>query len=231
MSESPYIPFYPSDWLAGTRGLTAAETGVYITLIAMMYEREAPIQMSHDRLARLCGTTKTNLKAAVRVLVQEGKLIETDAGLWNERVECECEKRTAKRESAKTSAGKRWEKTQGNQSGADANALRTHCEGNANQNQNQIYTHTNVCGADAPDEGFWDFCSRILQRSGIGDREARRLLGKWTKAKGRDEVGRIVFDAAKTADPVAFVEAAIKPKRDAMAEAIRIQEERRRAGR
>lgn len=83
MSESPYIPFYPSDWLAGTRGLTAAETGVYITLISLMYEREQPIDMPPFRLARLCGCTIPSLSKALATLIEEGKVIETDHGLWS----------------------------------------------------------------------------------------------------------------------------------------------------
>lgn len=137
MSESPYFPFYPSDWLGGTRGLTAAETGVYITLIAHMYEREGPISMPLDRMARMCGATVTNLKSALETLVSEGKLIEVDGGYWSKRVECECQKRSAKRESAKSSAAARWEKSVEKQRKPDANAMRAQCETDANQNQNQ----------------------------------------------------------------------------------------------
>lgn len=44
MSEKAvHIALYPSDWLAGTRGLTPAETGIYITLVCMMYERQADL--------------------------------------------------------------------------------------------------------------------------------------------------------------------------------------------
>lgn len=145
MSDSPFFQFYPSDWLAGTRGLTAAETGIYITLIAMMYEREAPISMPIDRLARLCGSTVTNLKKAISTLIDEEKIIETDAGFWNTRVECECEKRSAKRESAKTSANKRWKKSEQNQRREDANAMRTQCVSDANQKpEPDILKDTNV---------------------------------------------------------------------------------------
>ena len=51
-----HVPFYPSDWLAGTRGLSDSETGVYITLIARMYEMAGPIERDDDRLSRLCGS-------------------------------------------------------------------------------------------------------------------------------------------------------------------------------
>lgn len=137
MSDSPYVPFYPSDWLAGTRGLTAAETGVYITLVALMYERETPIDTPPERLARLCGCTPAACRKALATLIDEGKLIATGAGLWNARVGIEIEKRSEKRNSARASAEKRWGKTEEKQQSGDANALRRHCGRNANQNQSQ----------------------------------------------------------------------------------------------
>jgi len=103
----------------------------------MIYEREEPIDMTHERLARLCGCTVTNFKKALSALIDEGKLVEVSGGLWNTRAGCELEKRTAKREDAKIAASKRWEKTQQNQSDDDANAVRTQYESDANQNQNQ----------------------------------------------------------------------------------------------
>ena len=133
MAGDPYIPFYTSDWLAGTRGLTAAETGIYITLIMMMYEREAPLEMSEPRLARLCGATVTNFRRTLQALIDEGKISVVDNELWNSRVECELQKRTAKRENARASARQRWEKTEQNQRSGHANAMRQQCGSGANQ--------------------------------------------------------------------------------------------------
>jgi len=53
--KQPYVRFFASDWLGGTRGMKAAEVGIYITLIAMMYERCEPLPEDHKRLARQCG--------------------------------------------------------------------------------------------------------------------------------------------------------------------------------
>lgn len=78
----PWFKFYPSDWLAGTRGLSAAETGVYITLISMMHEREAPLDMDDTRLARLCGLPARNFRRAIEALMDQGKLVKMDGGLW-----------------------------------------------------------------------------------------------------------------------------------------------------
>ena len=63
-----FVAFYPSGWLAGTRGLSAAETGVYNTLIALMYERGGSVERDDARLGRVCGTTKANFKRALEVL-------------------------------------------------------------------------------------------------------------------------------------------------------------------
>lgn len=83
MSDNPFFQFYPSDWLAGTRGLTAAETGVYITLIAMMYEAEGPVSDDSKRLARLCGSTPAAFKKAIDGLVSTGKLTRDERGFFN----------------------------------------------------------------------------------------------------------------------------------------------------
>lgn len=78
-----HIPFYPSDWLAGTRGLSAQETGIYITLIARMYEMAGPIPRDDARLSRLCGCkTKNAFTKALSYLISEGKITDADGTLW-----------------------------------------------------------------------------------------------------------------------------------------------------
>ncbi len=75
MSEMPWVRFFPSDWLGGTRGMGAAETGIYITLVATMYERCEPIPEDHKRLSRLCGASNSAFKKALEDLVSEGNAI------------------------------------------------------------------------------------------------------------------------------------------------------------
>ena len=133
MSDSPFFQFYPSDWLAGTRGLTAAETGVYITLVAMMYEAEGPIPNDAKRLARLCGSTPAALKKAIDGLIDAGKITQDERGFFNRRVEIEIEKRAEKRAAASASANARWKKTEQKQPSENANASIPQCGRNANQ--------------------------------------------------------------------------------------------------
>ncbi len=109
MGQKDYwFKFCPTDWLTGTRGLTPSESGIYITLIAMMYERQTPLDFDQKRLARLCNATAKTMREALETLISLGKIIETDEGLWNDRVGVELAARIAKSEQAKENADKRW---------------------------------------------------------------------------------------------------------------------------
>ena len=133
MSALPFIHFYPSDWLGGTRGLSATETGVYITLVCMMYEREEPLDMDEDRLARLCGATPAAFRKALRALMAEGKIVRRGGGLWQPRVEKELKKRSERSDNARVSANARWQKAKENQAPDDTPAMQLQCADDANQ--------------------------------------------------------------------------------------------------
>lgn len=123
-----HIPFYPSDWLAGTRGLSDVETGVYITLIARMYEMAAPIERDDNRLYRLCGSkSKASFVKALEYLMSEGKITETPNGLFNEKVSKVIQQTVEKSDKAKVAAQSRWgRKSNEINSGQDADASTKH---------------------------------------------------------------------------------------------------------
>ena len=132
MSDMPWFQFYPNDWLAGTRGLSAVETGVYITIIATLYDRAAPLPNDPDRLARMCGASKRIFVAALNRLVEDGKLMLTERGIWNERVEEELQNRNEKVERNKKAAETRWSgKSELNQQQPDAPALQPQSQSDA----------------------------------------------------------------------------------------------------
>lgn len=128
MSESPYIPFYTSDFLGGTSGMTAATKGVYITLLSLMYEAEGPLTQAWDTLARRSGCTLPAFKKAIETLVDDGKVEVSDAGIWSEKCDKHIAQRRERSDSAKAAAGKRWEKIKEKQRKTDANAMRTQCQ-------------------------------------------------------------------------------------------------------
>lgn len=128
MSDAPYIPFYTSDFLGGTSGMTAATKGVYITLLCLMYEAEGPVPQKWDMLARRCGCTFPAFKKAISDLCDDGKVEVTDDGLWSPKCEKHLAQRRERQSSARSAARKRWGKTQRNQGRADAGALRAQCQ-------------------------------------------------------------------------------------------------------
>lgn len=87
--KDAWFKFYSSDWLAGTAGLTAAERGVYITIIAMIYEARGAIPADRVRLARRCGVPAGSFARLLASLIVQGKIIETPEGLTNRRAEAE----------------------------------------------------------------------------------------------------------------------------------------------
>jgi len=123
----PFVNFYTSDFLAGTGGMSAATKGVYITLLCLMYEAEAPLKQPHGSLARRCGASNSVFRRALDDLICEGKIEENDGCLWSKKVEKHISYRREMREKKSKSAFARWEKTKENQGGGDANAMRPEC--------------------------------------------------------------------------------------------------------
>ena len=136
----PWARFFFSDFLAGTSGLTAAERGVYMTLLCLFYENDGPIRRDDGRLARRCGMTKAAFIKAITCLIEEGKITETGVMTSNARAEKEIKARAIRSINATASANQRWdaqrEKEQQNQPPPGANASAKQCETDANQNQN-----------------------------------------------------------------------------------------------
>lgn len=123
-----HIAFYPSDWLAGTRGLSDAEAGVYINIICRMYEMAGPIERDDNRLARHCGCkSKASFVKSLEYLISEGKIIQSGNELFNERVQKEIKNTTEKSSKAKSAAQSRWDKKANkNNDSTNANASSKH---------------------------------------------------------------------------------------------------------
>jgi uncharacterized protein YdaU (DUF1376 family) len=112
-TDGPWVRFFASDWLAGTRGMTAAETGVYITLIATMYERAEPLPRDDSRLARVCGLPTRNFAAILDQLIADGKITLVDgANLWGRKVDLEVSNRSARAERGRLAATAKHEQKQ-----------------------------------------------------------------------------------------------------------------------
>lgn len=176
MSDLPWVRFYASDWLAGTRGLSATEIGIYITLIAMMYERGVPLPENHDELRRLCGSTSSQFVRAISVLVDRGKLVRLDGCLWNRRVDHEHGLRIKQAVQHKMAATVRWAKEQRNQHPGDADAMHPQSKRNAipDSKKDRLLTTSVLSTARPSLNGRSDRLQASLQRMG-------RLVGNETE--------------------------------------------------
>lgn len=86
--KRPYYKRFPSDWLAGTAGLTAEQKGVYDTVLELLYDRGEPIKDEPRELARITGCSSTRRYSLIRdQLVAAGKLQLVDGYLTNPRWE------------------------------------------------------------------------------------------------------------------------------------------------
>lgn len=155
MSSDPWFKFYPSDWLSGTRGLTPAETGVYVTLICMLYENDGKLPRNDARLARRCGCTAASFKKILKNLLLEDKIsdiVDNDQPyLVNFRVQKELTERGQRVQKSVDAAHQKWrtyrQKNQLNQTGNSAPAHNQQSASTANnQNQNQSHYNKNSRG-------------------------------------------------------------------------------------
>jgi len=183
MSDMPWIRFFASDWLAGTRGMSAAETGIYITLVASMYERGEPVPEDYARLARLCGASNATFRAALESLVCEGKIRRVAGGLWNDRVQKESLYRQEKSQAGKQAAAVRWTKVQQNQRPPHAGAEQPQSGRSANQKpdarpeKEEPHGSSKSRGRRLPD----DFCPSLddAAKAGLSPEEAGREAEKF----------------------------------------------------
>ncbi|MEO1538505.1 MAG: YdaU family protein [Pseudomonadota bacterium] len=210
-----HIAFYPSDWLAGTRGLSAEESGVYITLICRMYEMAGPIERDDQRLARLCGCkTKNAFVKALEYLISEGKIQDTENRLFNERAQKEIKNATQKSDKAKQAAQSRWDKKPNkNNGGHNANASPKHMPEPCYP-EPESYTLPNGSDGDAVDftKEVFDRGVAFLGKYGTPEPKARALIGKWRKQSGDEETFNAFRDANRNGvtEPVAWITARLK---------------------
>lgn len=74
--------------------MRAHEIGIYTILLNEMYARGHPLDLSTERLARLCGCDKRTLTSTLNMLIEEGKIIHLANGLWNKRCDSVFHERT-----------------------------------------------------------------------------------------------------------------------------------------
>ena len=123
----PWIPFFPDAWLSGTRGFSAEQLGVYITLLALMYAQRGPIERDDAVLAKARGIGKKSFGSVLSFLLSKKKIIQEGATLTNPKATKELKNQQRRSSEARKKAGRRWiKKAEQKQGAADAGASAQH---------------------------------------------------------------------------------------------------------
>lgn len=140
-----HYPRHIGDYLTATAHLSLLEHGVYTRLLDVYYTRETPIP--DDQAERLVGARTQEERDAVRLVLAEFFKLGGD-GWRQSRCDEEIEACREKQAKAAKSADARWSKQREERSECErnANAMRTHSEGNAPNTNTNIPTSLRSAG-------------------------------------------------------------------------------------
>lgn len=137
-----YYEHHIGDYAEATAHLSFVEDSAYARLMRKCYATERALPADIKEVQRLAGCRSTQERQAVERVLKEFFILKDD-GWHQHRCDEEIARYQAKRESAKASAGVRWNRApkhanasethMRNDSERNANALPTQCEGNALQ--------------------------------------------------------------------------------------------------
>lgn len=100
-----YAKFFPSDWRTGCLVLNLEEEGLYIRVVAYMYDTGKPVPSDDRQAARLLNVQIQKYMKVIESLIEKGKLFRGQGWIINERVMEELDKwkieRLARSEAAK----------------------------------------------------------------------------------------------------------------------------------
>lgn len=113
MSRRPWYKRYPSDFIAGTIGLTAEEKGVYSTILDLLYDRGCPIIDDPRELGRICGCSTLRFKQVRDKLAGLQKIVLREGKITNPRFENQQKNEEKEHEKFEESGRKGAEKTNG----------------------------------------------------------------------------------------------------------------------
>jgi uncharacterized protein YdaU (DUF1376 family) len=106
MAKRPWYKRYPSDFIAGTIGLSLEEKGAYSICLDLIYDRGGPIPDDARWIAGVCGCSVRKWVALRAALISTGKLLADDGHLTNNRARREISALDRASEAAAASGAK-----------------------------------------------------------------------------------------------------------------------------
>jgi len=89
VKDLAYYKACAEDFFNDTKGLNAEEIGLYVTLTREMYLGGHPVKEDYTALADTVSDSKDNIRKILTSLIKREKIIRTEDGLWNERLDKE----------------------------------------------------------------------------------------------------------------------------------------------
>lgn len=126
-----YYEHHLGDYAEATAHLSFVEDAAYSRMIRKYYAQEKPLPADPKAVQRLIGARTKEEREAVDTVLGEFFVLAID-GHHNARCDAEIARYQDKQAKAKRSANARWNKTSQHTEG-NADAMRTHTEGNAHQ--------------------------------------------------------------------------------------------------
>lgn len=184
-----YYERHIGDYLKDTAHLSLLEHGIYTRLLDVYYTKECALQASE--VARLIGARSREEKSALEAVLQEFFVLQNGAHA-QPRCDREIERYKEKQNKARSSANARWNKDV-QHTERNANAMRTHSEGNAPNHQtpvtsNQTPVVKTARGSRLPADFDLDFQFAVDQGIPNTLEEAHKFRDYWNSQPGQKGV-------------------------------------------
>lgn len=192
-----YYKFNIGDYRRDTGHLTMLEHGAYRQLLDSYYLNEQPLPIDDAILMRTHSARSADEMQAIRNVLKDF-FVCTDAGWIHNHCTRVIGEYHTKSDKAKESANARWGNKHAIPAKQDANAMRTHSEGNANHKPLTTNQHKEPSSPGKPDDGFAEFWKAYPRKVGKGAAQKA-----WGKIKSKADTLQAILKAIawqRTAD-------------------------------
>lgn len=205
-----------ADFIHGTMMLTLEEKGAYSLCLDLIYDRGEPIPDDARWLSGVCGVSIRKWNAIREHLLELGKLLTDGQYLSNSRADLELVSSKLQSEKLAESGAKGGRKRAENagQTLKTNDLVQAPLKLIREEENREDSSEANASGSEAADplKEMFNLGVAILTSTGVTEKQARSLIGKWRKSKGEAAVIQALIDARSKAvsNPVEWLEMRLK---------------------
>jgi uncharacterized protein YdaU (DUF1376 family) len=205
------------DYARDTAHLSMHEDGAYNRMLDLYYATERALPADLQRIYRLVRALTKQDRVCVDTVLGEFFELHED-GYHHKRCDAEIAKAQAKSHKARESANNRWH-CDGNANAyanASDDAMRTHNEGNANQeprtNSHEPIAKENLKTSPPGGGSFWDLGVAVLHDQGVKEGSARQFIGSLCREWEENHVEEAIRAAVGKVNAKAYIQGVLKAK-------------------